>query len=483
MKKSFAARISFLILGLMMLTGCGCGFVSGSPSPLNEKNVNLIFVVTPDLANDPLGDINPDTANLNDQGLQRSLLMGSYLKQQLLGNGNVTAIYTLEPMTHLQTVNNYPDMAAIGFIQQFALLNQKTIKNITGNSFPLYAAYAKGDVPLGVAEPRPFVPAAQGLDFNDEQGNNAALLAGIIDAKKPGFYVFSAPWETISSLLTTTNTAGEYNMTLPTSYQGPNVVYVISVTPAGDITLDAHDSGLAPPSTYPELPLLAASDSCSLQTPFSYNRTADVDGVIIPENINTNETVYLIRHAEAHPSPGYEDGNYVGAGQWRALALPTFLPDALQGHELPTMVYSIDPAQSFPIYDVSYVRPSLTVLPYAIAHNLPFNLAASFLLGPDPKSKKAADNARDFFFMNKTGVNLSNQRILLAWEHDHFPMLIEQLIESYGGSAPAPNLTWPDDDYDTIWTVKIDNMGNLTVNNNLCEGIDSSKLPATAPQF
>jgi hypothetical protein len=39
------------------------------------------------------------------------------------------------------------------------------------------------------------------------------------------------------------------------------------------------------------------------------------------------------------------------------------------------------------------------------------------------------------------------------------------------------------DDYDTIWTVKIDDQGNLTVDNDLCEGIDSTKLPETAPQF
>lgn len=505
MKKHYAARILFLILGLMMLTGCGIGFVSGTTLPMSEKNVNLIFVITPDLANDPLGDINPNTANLNNQGLQRSLLMGTYLKQHLLGTNNVTAIYTLEPMTHLQTVNKYPDMAAIGFIQQFALLNQvttqketlekferwltgaplnqQTLQDTTGNSFPLYAGYAPGDVPTGVAKPRPFVSAAQGLAFNDSQGNNAALLTGIIDAEKPGFYVFSAPWETISDLLTRINTVEGYNITLPLSYKGPNLVYVISVTPDGYASLDTLDSRLDPPATYPELPSPVARDSCTTQTPFSYNRTAGVDGVTIPANINTNETMYLIRHVEAHPSSNFEDGNYVGAGQWRALALPSSLSDALQGQNSPTMVYSIDPAQPFPIFNCSYVRPSLTVFPYAIANNLSINLAASFLLDLDSTSEPAAENASNFFFTNSTGVNLSNQTILLAWEHEHFPVLIKHLINSYGGTVPAPNVTWPDDDYDTIWTVKLDNMGNLTVDNARCEGIDSSKLPVDAPLF
>jgi hypothetical protein len=38
-------------------------------------------------------------------------------------------------------------------------------------------------------------------------------------------------------------------------------------------------------------------------------------------------------------------------------------------------------------------------------------------------------------------------------------------------------------DYDTIWTVEIDAQGNLTVDNALCEGIDSTKLPVMTPQF
>jgi hypothetical protein len=96
----------------------------------------------------------------------------------------------------------------------------------------------------------------------------------------------------------------------------------------------------------------------------------------------------LIRHAEAHPSSSFEDGNYVAAGQWSALAIPTDLPSVLRGQGALTLVYSVDPAQSFPV---------------------------------------------------------------------------------------------PDVDYDTIWTVKLDSAGNLTVDNALCEGIDSSQLPATAP--
>jgi hypothetical protein len=485
MKRIYAA-LALLLTVLTLLAGCGGGSSPNSTAPLSSSNINLIFVVTPDLANDPLGDINPTTANLSNQGLQRSLLMGTFLKQQLLGTNNVSAIYTLEPMTHLQTVNGYPDMAAIGFIQQFALLNHVTVGGTTANSFPLNAAYAPGDAPAGVFAPSPYVPGAQGLVFNDANGNNVALANSIINANVPGFYVFSAPWETTSALLAGIKTAKGYNLTLPATYKGPNFVYVISIAPSGNASMVTFDSKLSPAATYPVLPSPVAGGACMQQNYFSYARTAGVNGVAIPLGINTNETVYLIRHAEAHPTSGFEDGNFVGAGQWRSLSLPNFLPNALRGQPSPTRVYSIDPAQSFalaPGFSVSYVRPSLTVLPYAIANNVPYYLAASFFIEADPTSDTAAENTKNFFFTNTAGVNLSNQTILLAWEHEHFPPLIQHLLDSYGGTVPAPTLTWPETDYDTIWTVRIDSMGNLTVDSALCEGIDSTKLPVTAPLF
>ena len=135
-----------------------CGGPAATPAPLSAGNLNLIFVASQDLAYHASGDVDPNTANLTNQGLQRSLLMGTFLKQQVLGTKNVTGIYALEPMTHLQTVNNYPDMAALVAVQQFALLNQITMSSAaagscTANSYPINASYATGPVPGGVASP------------------------------------------------------------------------------------------------------------------------------------------------------------------------------------------------------------------------------------------------------------------------------------------------------------------------------------------
>jgi hypothetical protein len=520
MKRNSVVWSLFLILTLTLLAGCAGCSGSNTTAALSADNLNLIFVVSPDLAYNTPGDIQPDTANLTSQGLNRSLQMATYLKQQVLGGNNVTAIYALSPMTHLQTTPTYsdiPDMTAIGFIQQFALLNQITLTvtptspytytSYTANNYTINTSYASGSVPPGVAIPTSlmgddltYCPTCTGLDFNNSINNNDTLVSGIINKNIPGFYVFSAPWETTSALLTNIKTTRGYNLNLPTTYLGSNFVYVISIIPSGSASLVTYNSKLTPPSTYPVLPAPVQSAACthSLQPWFKAVRTGGVDDVIVPANSNTNQRVYIVRHAEAHPDPGFEfeDGNYVGAGQWRALALPNFLPNALRGQPSPNMVYSIDPAQwyptSFPVtsstHTVSYVRPSLTVLPYAIANNLPFYLAAKFsIVDAAIADEGVAQTTSNFFF---TGGNLSNQTILLAWESGHIRPFLNALLTSYVGNNPPqlqvvdpPPDGWPDADYDTIWTVTLDAKGNLTVDNDLCEGIDSASLPATAPQF
>jgi hypothetical protein len=496
MNRISIVRSLLLILVLTLLAGCAGD--SNTTAPLDAKNVNLIFVVSPDLAFQATGDISPKTANLTNQGLQRSLMMATYLKQQVLGGNNVSGIYALSPMTHLQTANNYPDMASIGSIQQFALLNQSTFHSYTGNSFPINVAYAQGSVPDGVTVPVPgaFWPASPaygttstGLDFNNSGGNNDTLVSGIISNNKTGYHVFSAPWETISALMAAINTQHGYNLNLPTTYMGPNYVYAISIQSSGSARLVTFNSNLNPPATYPVLPAPVASAACShLEQPyFKTVRTGGVGGVEIPSSTNTNQRIYIVRHADAHPDPAFkfEDGNYVAAGQWRSLALS----NALRGKISPNVVYSIDPAQWFPVsatFNVSYVRPSLTILPYAIDNNLPYYLVSTFPLGINPVDETTAKTTSDFFF---TGGKFSNQTVLLAWESGHIRPFLNALLKSYKGNPTLlptdgpPSGGWTSTDYDTIWTVTLDVQGNLTVDNELCEGIDSTKLPSTAPMF
>jgi hypothetical protein len=486
-----------LVLTLAMLAGCGSSQPPDppTPAPLSADNLNLIFVVSEDLSHQAPGDMNARTANLTSRGLQRALRMGSFLQQSVLGGQNANGIFALQPMTHLQTAQQYPDMVPLETIQQFAMLNQITLSHqtdtpVSANSFPVNVSYASDNVPDGVI--RPFLTCSsgdglshtcQGLDFRDPSGVNEDLLREVITADSSGFFVFAAPWETVSTMMAAINRTEHYQLTLPARYLGPNYIYAVSITPFKQANLLTYNSNIDPPSGYPTLPAGGIVNSACLpaltNTVFHVEITGGVDGAVVPAGINTNETVYLVRHAEAHPTSWWEDGNYVGPGQWRALDLPY----ALQGKIHPTLVYSIDPAQVTPGSQssignaYSYVRTNTTVLPYAIANNLPYKLAASFsMLAQNPP--QPATQASNFFF---TGGQFSNETILVGWEHDHIPTTVNALLSTYHGGKSVPN--WPDNDYDTVWTVKLDGHGSVSVDNSICEGINSAELPKAPPQF
>jgi broad specificity phosphatase PhoE len=269
-------------------------------------------------------------------------------------------------------------------------------------------------------------------------------------------------------MLATLNQSNGNKLSLPPQYQSPNYIYAVTITPSGSVSLVTYNSNVTPPTTYPVLkPAPPVTTPCQA-TLFNYSVSA-----AHPPVSNTNETLYLIRHAEAHPNADWENGNYVAAGQWRALALP----GALKGKIDPDEVYSIDPAQVIAsgYLDWPYVRPSLTVQPYAIANDLPYKLVSGFEMFD---IANVTQDTIDFFFNDP---QFSNHKILLAWEHEHFPPLANALLKSYGSSQTAP--AWGETDYDSIWKITLDSAGNLTVDNSLCEGIDSTKLPPTAPLF
>ncbi|MGD0547439.1 MAG: hypothetical protein ABR991_06375 [Terracidiphilus sp.] len=314
------AGFRFLILSLALVPFAGCGGsstavppapapVAPPPAPLALGNINLIFVVSDDLDYQASEDVDLKTANLTAQGLQRTLLMASYLQQNALGNNNVTGIYALEPMTHMQTTSGYPDMAALEMVQQFAMLNQFTmysdlqLDNPTPGSFPINVSYALGSVPGGVAMPTPLDPCpnCQGLDFNDLDGDNETLLTGIVNAKAPGYYVFSAPWEPTHSLLNNFNTFERYNLSIPSSYQGPNHIYAISITPPGSASFTNYDSNLNPPKTYPTLaPGPIAPSPCGYAS-FTLSATGGAS------TLNKNETLGAHSISAAQSPPRCKD--------------------------------------------------------------------------------------------------------------------------------------------------------------------------------
>jgi len=476
MNRYLAAALSAATL-LFAFTLASCGSGNSTLAPLNAGNINLIFVVSQDLPFHGAGEVSPTTGNLTGRGLRRTLLTAGFLKDNVLGGQNATSIYALEPMTHLQTSNNYPDMTALAAIQQFAMLNQTSITGEgSGHSFPVFASYTDASKPRDVPAPVFPCPECQGLDFDDSNGENETLVTSIIQANVPGFYVFSAPWETMSALMTNINQLQGYHLDLPATYNGPGYIYAISIKSSGKAALVAYNTRFDPPSSYPPLPAgYIRSAACT--GIYSQQVVGGVGGAVVPANANTNETVYMVRHAEAHPTSSWDDGNYIGTGQWRALDLPY----ALEGKIRPTEVWAADSSIAIPGGDgsipSSYVRPSMTVLPYAIANDLPFNLAATVPLFAEVPPAPAPE-ASAFFF---TGDKFTNKTILVGWEHKHIPSTVNALLASYGVAQNAPD--WSDADYDSIWKITLDAHGNLNIDNQACEGIDTSGVPPTAPIF
>lgn len=165
------------------------------------------------------------------------------------------------------------------FIQQFALVNQITLPSgpgsppSIGHSYPISASYGSGPLPSGVGTQLASCQDCQGLDFGDVQGDNDALVAGIIHAQVPGFYVFSAPWETTIAMLESIKRTEGYDLSLPQAYEGGNLVYAISISPSVGARFLTYDSRLSPPSTYPVLPTPVSSAPCVGQAPFTITRT------------------------------------------------------------------------------------------------------------------------------------------------------------------------------------------------------------------
>jgi hypothetical protein len=488
-----AMGFSFLFLGAIFLLGCVSGHsfppLVANPDPPAAGNLNLVFVVSEDLAFNTPGDIEPATANLTNSGLERVLMMDTFLYQYVMGSQNLSSIYAVEPMTHLQTAEKLPDMAGLEAVQQFSVLNQMTLSSNTsggdpyaGQNYPVNASYSAASLPLGAYTPSPFCPTCQGLDFNDAGGDNEALVDKIIKTTPQGFFVFSAPWETTSALLAKINALEGYHLNLPRSYGGANVMYVVSITPSGTASLITYNSNVVPPTTYPALPSSGlVSAACTVNSPASLQVNVGVNGAVKPTGINTNETVYFVRHAEAHPYNDWSDNNYVGAGQWRALDLP----NSLSGKVHPDQVWSGDPSQygegtvsTNGDFNWSGLAPAMTVVPYAIANKLPYHLMTTVnWTASDPGSDTST-----FFF---TGGQFTGHKVLFGYAYVQIGQTVNALLASYfpGSTNPPTAPVWSPYDYDSLWVITLDAKGNLTADFSQCQGIRSGLLPATPPSF
>jgi hypothetical protein len=151
------------------------------------------------------------------------------------------------------------------------------------------------------------------------------------------------------------------------------------------------------------------------------------------------QTLVCIRHGEKPPG-GL--GQLTCRGLNRALALPKVL---LGKYGAPQFIFAPNPTQKVDgkngQNDYYYIRPLMTIEPTAIHCGLPVNTRFGF------REIKGLESE-----LEKT--NYQNATIFIAWEHGLLDDFAKNLVKDNGGD-PAQVPSWPGNDFDTIFLVKI----------------------------
>ncbi|MDP2372178.1 hypothetical protein [Reyranella sp.] len=154
------------------------------------------------------------------------------------------------------------------------------------------------------------------------------------------------------------------------------------------------------------------------------------------------ETIVLLRHGEKPPA-GL--GQLDCQGLNRALALPPVLA-RLFGR--PAAIFAPNPAS--PVRDeggvFDYVRPLVTIEPTAIALGMPVDASVGFT-DIEGLVRRLAE------------PHLRQALVFVAWEHLTIVHIARALLARHGGDAGAVP-AWRDDDYDSIYIVRIERAGD-----------------------
>lgn len=417
-------RVLMAVLALMLFWPQQGVAQSATPA-LNANDWN--FVLVPSFEVPPASQ---KTNNLSVVGLNHSLRFGQMLKGLTTGkDGQLQALYAL---TSTADTN---DMAPLQSIQPYALLTDRAI-NVT--------SVQTGD------------PSA----YN----SSAALVATIMGNQPRGTYILAAPAAVIGELALALGGSGA---PLPGGTD-----YLVLAGDRLPLSLGAYDDGISPNPNYPAIPLPPLSKSCP--------SAAVTVKAPAPPGLKpyTSQTVHLIRHVEAHPTDSFENGNYVCQGQWRALGANDLLMRIMKRR--PDYIFTSNPAGLINCGSAcSYIRPTLTVSPFAIQSELPLTLAPFQWNDPEDLARALFDRASPYFQHSASGAT-----ILVGWEHGNIEKAVKILFASvYKNPQAAAQLpAWSYTDYDTVWTLSTDKDGNLTFTNS-CEHIPTASLPSTCPAF
>jgi len=151
----------------------------------------------------------------------------------------------------------------------------------------------------------------------------------------------------------------------------------------------------------------------------------------------TDQVIVFLRHAEK-PERGL--GQLTCQGLNRALALPAVLE---RKFGKPTAIFAASAGiKTDSGVPYNYVRPLATIEPTAIRAGLPVNAGIAFT---DAAGLEAALLA----------PALHSGTTLVAWEHHLARTTVQNMLAHLGGNADAVPRRWPDDDFDSLYVVRL----------------------------
>jgi len=151
-----------------------------------------------------------------------------------------------------------------------------------------------------------------------------------------------------------------------------------------------------------------------------------------------SENIIFIRHAEK-PSDGL--GQLSCKGLNRSLLLPNVI---ISKFGVPDALYAPNPTVQKPDKGINYnyIRPMATIEPLAIKTSKNVNLTCGY-------------NNTDCIANLLLSPDNANRTIVVAWEHH----LIKQIISKIAGSKELNIPEWANDDFDSIYVLKIEPNG------------------------
>jgi hypothetical protein len=418
MKRLWLVTVS---LGLLLAPRLAA---QGTP-PMNVNDWNFVLVQSLEAE---AGHGN----NLSVVGLNHALRVGQLLNGLLAGKqSQLRGVYALTQSGN----GGERDMKPLESIQPFAVLSSSsvTVEKVTDGPAERY-------------------------------GTAAYVVAQMLANQPRGIYVMSMPATLVKDVAKALSNKA-------IAIRDPHQ-YVVAAGHQYPFGVQVFADGLGAVADYPRVPLPAPA-GCS-ERPVTIHAKA-------PKTWRpyTEQVVYLVRHVEAHPTGTFENGNYVCQGQWRALGANGRLLEKMGGRR-PDIVFTSDPTDIVACgASCSYVRPSLTVAPFAIQFGIPLVLAPFQWEDATDLAQALLNRESDYFKHAANGAT-----ILVGWEHAHIEKAVKYLFETmYQDPDAAKEVpAWSFEDYDTIWTLTTDRDGALTFRNT-CEGIPTAALPSTCPAF